>query len=222
MRFLNGRHALALTVVLLVQAGAFYALASRSELVPSVAPLSTLPAAFGDWKMVLEQPLEPEVAAVLNADDTLTRVYVHGPQAQTASLFVAFFKTQRTGQAPHSPKNCLPGSGWAPVESGMQAVQVPGRAEKIVLNRYTVSRGSDQTVVLYWYQSHGRVIAREMMAKIWLVADAIRYRRSDTALVRVTVPVRNSRPDMAAETADQFVQALFPALSAHLAGAGGL
>ena len=36
-----------------------------------------------------------------------------------------------------------------------------------------------------------RVIASEYAAKFWLVADAIRYHRSDTALVKIVVPVRN-------------------------------
>ena len=36
------------------------------------------------------------------------------------------------------------------------------------------------------------MIAAELAAKFWLVADSIRYRRSDTALVRITVPVGES------------------------------
>ena len=52
-----------------------------------------------------------------------------------------------------------------------------------------VSHGDEKSVVLYWYQSPRRVIASEFSAKLWLVMDSIRYRRSDTALVRVSIPV---------------------------------
>ena len=51
---------------------------------------------------------------VLRADDTLNRIY--RLRAASSYLFIAYFKTQRYGQSPHSPKNCLPGSGWEPVE----------------------------------------------------------------------------------------------------------
>jgi hypothetical protein len=71
-----------------------------------------------------------------------------------APLFVAYFQTQRTGKTPHSPKNCLPGSGWAPSQSGMIGIRVPGETEPIRVNRYIVSRGDNQDTVLYWYQAH--------------------------------------------------------------------
>jgi EpsI family protein len=112
-------------------------------------------------------------------------------------LFIAFFKTQRYGQAPHSPKNCLPGNGYEPIESGPITVAVPGRAEPIRINRYLTARGDEKSVTLYWYQSHDRVIAGEFAAKFWLIADSIRYHRSDTSLVKIVVPVRDGDADAA-------------------------
>ena len=57
------------------------------------------------------------------------------------------------------------------------------------MNRYVVQRGPERLLILYWYQSHGRVIASEYAAKFFLVADAVRMRRSDTAIVRVVTPI---------------------------------
>jgi hypothetical protein len=55
------------------------------------------------------------------------------------------------------------------------------------------------------------VIAGEFAAKFWLVADAIRYRRSDTALVRILVPVRGETTrDMAERRAIDLAQTVFP------------
>jgi EpsI family protein len=71
-------------------------------------------------------------------------------------------------------------------------------------------------VVLYWYQSHNRAIASEYSAKIWLVADAIRYRRSDTALVKVVVPVRGNDIEGAVKTGTGFVQSVYPQLLKQL------
>jgi EpsI family protein len=215
MRLLNTFPARALAVILLLQAVVYYAVASRSEHVPASSPLAEFPRSFGRWNLEREFPLEKEVQEVLRADDTLSRWYGTSDRAADASLFIAFFKTQRYGQAPHSPKNCLPGSGWQPMEDRRVALEVPGRAPLLV-NEYIVRHGDQQSVVLYWYQSHGRVIAREMEAKFWLVADAIRYHRSDTALVRVMVPVVGNDRDRAKQTAMEFARMIYPALVRHL------
>jgi EpsI family protein len=218
MEPMNNRYFRALAVVLLLQALAFYALASRPENVPYVAPLSTFPAVLGGWHMVKDFPVDKEMLDILRADDTLNRAYTDTASRVGAYLFVAYFKTQRYGQSPHSPKNCLPGSGWDPVEgaSGEMAVRVAGSEAPITVNRFVVQHGDERSVTLYWYQGHGRVIADEFSAKFWLVADAIRYHRSDTAAIRVTVPVGSS-VEAAVATGAQFVQAVFPDLVRHLA-----
>jgi EpsI family protein len=162
--------------------------------------------------MVQDAPLEPETLQMLKADDVTNRVYVDRRYAVAVNLFVAYFRTQRYGQSPHSPKNCLPGSGWEEVEVGRQTISVAGWDRPITVNRYAVQHGGDESVTLYWYQGHRRVIASEFAAKFWLVADAVRYRRSDTALVRVIVPVREGDLRTATNAGVAFIQAAFPVI----------
>lgn len=212
--WLRSPYARVLTAVLLVQAAAFY-YASRGEAKVALAqPLEQFPMAAGDWRVTGVGVVEPEVQEVLRADDTLTRWY-QSPVGGV-NLFVAFFKTQRTGQSPHSPKNCLPGSGWVPSTTGMIEVPIPAANETIQINRYVVSKGDNRSVVLYWYQTEHRVIADEFAAKFYLVADSIRYHRSDTSLVRVVVPVSGHNDDAATATGVAFVQAVYPQLKAYL------
>jgi EpsI family protein len=209
MDFLKRWPARILAALLLLQAVAYYAVASRRDIIPSVAPLSAFPFASQGWTMTQDNRIEDEVQKVLKADDTLNRVYVSPDAKTSASLMIAFFRTQRYGQAPHSPKNCLPGSGWQPLEDQKLAIDIPCRDAPIVINKYVIAHGDEQAVVLYWYQSHNRVIAGEFAAKFWLVADAIRYSRSDTALVRVIVPVSGDR-QAAQDAAASFVRAVYP------------
>ena len=216
MSFPGNRYARVLTAVLLLETTAYYAIASRSERVPQVSPLSLFPPAFGGWTMARDMPIEKEVQDVLKADDTLNRVYVNPSRADFVFLFIAYFKTQRYGQAPHSPKNCLPGSGWEPVETAKETIDVPGWNAPIVANRYVVERGDERSVVFYWYQTHSRIIASEYWAKFWLVADSVRYRRSDTALVKIVVPVHNNDVNAATAMGVQCIQALFPSLLKQL------
>ena len=215
MSWLLNKYAGILTVALVAQTTLFYA-ASRGERVPAGQALDLFPAHMADWREVQDYPVEQEIRDQLKADDMLNRLYADPASHAAAGLFVAYFKTQRTGQSPHSPKNCLPGSGWEPEATGFLDVDVAGQAEPIRINRFVVSHGDEKSVVLYWYQSRRRVIASEFSAKFWLVMDSIRYHRSDTALVRVTVPVSNNDPNAATRIGVAFVQTVFPVLKSYL------
>ncbi len=205
-----------LTLVLAAQGVVFYAATARSENTPEIPPLATFPSVVDEWRLVQEGHVDAETMAVLQADDTLTRYYGVPDTQQGLNLFIAFFKTQRTGKAPHSPKNCLPGSGWEPLNVGVVSVPVAGREKPVEVNKYIVARGEHRSVVLYWYQSRDRVVASEYWAKIWMVLDAIRYNRSDTSLIRITVPVIQGDEERAQAAAVRFAQSIFPLLRKHL------
>jgi EpsI family protein len=213
--FLSSRTARILTVVLLGQASLFYGF-SRKEKVPAHHPLEAFSFPDSNWSLIQDVPIDQDTLEVLKADDLLSRVYQNKSTGEGATLFVAYFETQRTGKAPHSPKNCLPGSGWAPSQSGTIEIPVAGEAAPISVNKYVVSRGQNQSIVFYWYQSHDRVIASEYSAKIYTVADSIRYNRSDTSLVRVVVNVNDGDTQKATQTGVSFVKAFFEPLKQYL------
>lgn len=200
-----------LTLIFAVQTALFYS-ASRGERAPVAPPLSAFPSASGSWTLQQEGVIEQAELDVLKSDDIMTRWYT-GPEGG-ANLFIAYFRSQRTGQSPHSPKNCLPGSGWQPSESGRVDISTP--AGPIHINRYVVARGDNQSLVYYWYQSQGRVIADEFAAKFYLINDSIRKHRSDTALVRVVVPVAPGGMDRAEKTGQDFVKTFYPVVKNYL------
>lgn len=223
MKFLADKYARLLTVALIIQIFAFYALAMRPEKVPTVGPLAYFPSTLKNWTMWRDYPVDPDTQAVLNADDVLNRSYLDSSRTRTCSvnptcvnLFVAFFKTQRYGQAPHSPKNCLPGAGWEQVSASRPAIEVPGEDRPIVINNFITQHGEAKSVSLYWYQSHQRIIASEFAAKFWSIVDSIRLHRSDVAIVRVTVPVADGNIDASVQAGYGFIRAMFPALLRQL------
>ena len=131
------------------------------------------------------------------------------------NLFIASFFSQRNGKAPHSPKNCLPGAGWVQQQSEILSVDVPGVGPSNV-NHYVIANRDARSDVMYWYQSRNRVVASEYKAKVYVVADAIRYNRTDTALVRVITPILNGN-DAPAKTANiQFIREMFPLIRGYM------
>src|SRR5713226_2255574 len=138
-------------VVLLVQSVVVHWAASAER--PPVPPLlGQFPTQICEWRMISEDPITPEVASVLHTDQLLSRNYLQPATNATAGLFVAWFQSQRGGASqPHSPKVCLPGSGWTPQVTG--EAQVDTSAGAIDVNRYIVVNGNQRAVVLYWYQT---------------------------------------------------------------------
>jgi EpsI family protein len=213
--FLRRRAVIVLTLFLLLQSALFYGF-SGVESAPPARPLKDSPVQYGGWRLATEGVIEQETLDVLRADDVVTRIFADTATGRLANLFVAYFNSQRTGQAPHSPKNCLPGSGWTPSTSDALAIPIAGLDEPIRVNRYIVQRGEDKSVVLYWYQTPKRVIASEFEAKFYLVVDSVRYHRSDTALIRVTSPVVGGDEAAAVKSATEFVQSFFIPLRQYL------
>jgi EpsI family protein len=213
MAFLNSRAVRILTAVLAVQAIIFYGL-SRAEAIPVKKPLAELPRQVAEWQAVQEFSIDKETQEVLKADETLSRTYA-APGRLAVHLWVAYFNSQRSGQAPHSPKNCLPGNGWVPSINDIIHVPVEGR-DPIEVNRYIIARGDTKSLVLYWYQSRDRVVASEYKAKFYVVADAMRYNRTDTALIRVMVPFPDNNEDAANRIAVEFIRKIFGPVRQHL------
>jgi EpsI family protein len=181
------------------------------ERAPAPPALSSFPSEFGEWRQLREDPIAADVAADLHADESLSRTYAHTSKGSVANLFVAWFQSQRGGASqPHSPKVCLPASGWTPAVTG--EVTLDTAAGAITINRYIVVNRGQRDVVLYWYQGPRRVTAGELEAKLWLIADALRDKRTDTALVRVVVPSADGSDQAATAAATGFAQSLYPLL----------
>ena len=200
------------TVVLLLAAAVLLLRARRdSDLIPQSEPLSLVPSVIAGWTGS-SLPITPETRAVLGNGDFLSRMYTQQAQPLPIGLFIAYFPTQRTGVTIHSPRNCLPGAGWA-FESSQYVIlkDVNGKAHQV--GEYIISNGEARQFVIYWYQAHGRSAANEYMAKFYLVADAMRLDRTDGALVRVMTPIDTAQPTAAARArVEAFTEQLMPML----------
>jgi EpsI family protein len=185
-------------IVLLLVTGAFLQQRKQPEKVPAHQTLAEFPRELGTWRGQVI-PITNDVREVLGDGDFLDIYYRPNPPQQPAvDLFMAYFQTQRTGSTIHSPKNCLPGSGWTPMEAEHMLLPVPN-GPPIHANRYVIAKGAEKQLVLYWYQAHGRTTASEYAAKFYLIADAMRMNRSDGALVRLVTPIASNEDSHGAE-----------------------
>jgi EpsI family protein len=176
-----------------------------------VRPLATVDGEIDGWLSQDDPPIADRTLARLKPTEYLSRTYRKG--ALRLGFFIAYYSEQRAGESMHSPKNCLPGSGWEILGAG--TVDVPAGGATIKVNRYAIQNGTQRMLVLYWYQSRERIIASEYAGKIFLVKDAVLDGRTGGSLVRVTVA--DDSPEGLA-TAIRFASAAIPRVQACLGG----
>jgi EpsI family protein len=211
---MNYPRALALLLVLAITAIVARPVEPRAA---AALDLRSLPYSIGAWSGTDDEPLDRETAAQLGADDYLTRVYSDVPLSlatalPAASLYVAYYASQRPGVSIHSPLHCLPGTGWEPIAIDTVAIAgADGTAGSV--RQLVVRKHLDRAAVIYWYQLHGRIVANEVKSKMFLLADSVWLRRSDAALVRVVVPVTDTAADAATSRALSFARDLVPSLA---------
>ena len=207
-RFLLATACLVLTAILLQVRG-------HSEIFPPRLPLNSFPLQFGPWTGV-DRPIDKDVLDVLGPGEFLVRDYYQADSSEPTNLYIAYFPSQRAGDTIHSPKNCLPGAGWAPVTNDEVTLSIPGH-HPFPANRYVISQGTDRKLVLYWYWAHDRGTASEYWAKFYLVKDALRMRRSDGALVRIiTDMLPGETSDAAQRSVGAFTSEVVPLLNDYI------
>jgi EpsI family protein len=203
-----------MVLLLVVSTEIILARRGRAEIIAPHRELSAMPLDIAGWSG-RDLSIDADVLEVLGPGDFLFRTY-RNENTGPVQVFIAYFASQRAGDTIHSPRNCLPGSGWEPTEASYITLMTPG-GEKIRVNRYIVQKGDERQLVLYWYQAHGRIVASEYWAKYYLVRDAIRMNRSDGALVRITTPVMSGENSSQVDTrAMELSQSLLFRLSDYI------
>jgi EpsI family protein len=211
---MNQAARVSVSLAILVGALLLLQLRSTGEAVPIRKPLDSFPATLGEWQGRGGTIFNVGILDKLKLTDYVMRDYVD-PAGRGLNLYIGYWDTQRKGAVIHSPKNCLPGAGWEPVEASLVTVPLPGGHPPLTVNRYLIQKEREQRVVLYWYQSQGQAIAGEVPARIAMVKSALVHNRTDGAIVRVMSPIYGG----ARETSERliaYVQAMYAVLGDYL------
>ncbi len=186
---------------------------SQAEAVHSTTPLSTFPTQIGEWKGNTDR-FDDKIYEVLGVDDSFLANYF-GPDNRLIQLYVGFYGSQREGDIIHSPRNCMPGGGWNITRTTDKTLDI-GDGGKATVRQLLLEKGKQKQIVLYWFQSRGRIIASEYNQKIYLVLDAIFRNRTDGSFVRLITPVVDDDEETAAAAIERFGERLIPLLSNYI------
>ena len=198
-------------LILVLQGAALHLLAIPEKNLPPLG-LQDLPFRIGQFQAGGEESMEADVTAYLRPDEYVLRDYVDPRTGTGINLFVAYFKSLQNSYGPHSPRVCLPGNGWLVRSSSIKPIPVAGHENGIPVNEYVMEKSGARMLVLYWYQNDRNVWAEEFQAKLTMLPDLIRYRRSDVSLVRLITAMQGETGEAELARAVTFAKTLFPPL----------
>ncbi|HMO06035.1 MAG TPA: EpsI family protein, partial [Paracoccaceae bacterium] len=167
-------------------AAAWAAVPERPPVTVTRDPFALFPAQLGDWQAGPHRMLEPDVERILAADDYHSVLLARAGGAPV-DLFLAWYRDDLQGGV-HSPEVCLPGGGWEIAELRRIEAQHPVEGA-FSLNRAVIQKGTERMLVYYWFEQQGRRTASGLTAKLQLLAGKLTNGRSDSALVRLIVPI---------------------------------
>jgi EpsI family protein len=190
------------TVSLLLLTLGAYGLSLRRNPDTLVAPLDSIPTSINGWAQSAVQHLPARTLDRLLPTSYLSRSYTKN--GEELNLFIAYYAQQRAGESMHSPKHCLPGSGWEIWNYG--SATIPLDNQRTSINEYFIQNSGQRKLVFYWYQSKDRIVANEYMGKILLIRDTLLAGHTAGAIVRI---VASDEPGMA-EQALAFAREMVP------------
>ncbi len=187
-----------------------HTLTTDSLIIPERKTFAGIPAEFPELRNQIK-PMDPTVAEVLGADDTIV-VTFSGPDGRFFNLYMAYLDSQRDGRSWHSPRQCIPGGGWEIASHDIEKTTTSSGAP-MTYNRLIIQNRDARQLVYYWYDQRGRKVANEFTMKFWLIFDAVVKKRSDGALVRLITPVSN---EQGVEAADAYLQEIMAEMDEFL------
>jgi EpsI family protein len=176
--------------------------------------LEYLPREIAEYKGV-DDTFPEAVNRELNADKQLYRHYRSGDGSQI-DLYIGYYGTAKGGRTGHNPYACLPGAGWAIVDSRKIGIRQPNKTSDTELNYVQARRDGVNTVMVHWYQAAGAtVLSTGMQQNIERFWGRLIRNRNDGAVIQITTQVPDECVDDARRRAQNFAELVLQLLPGY-------
>lgn len=198
-------------VVLLAGTGLFTRF-HQNQVIALAKPFAEFPIAHASWRMAGQSNLSDNVIKVLLPTDYLARRYVSS-DGIGVDMYLSFFDGGPDSGRIHSPKNCLPGSGWSEMSSEPIVMELGG--EKVNLVRAVYAHGETRELIYYWFAMQGKTMTDEFSLKLAEITGSMFHQRRDQSFVRISVQTRSSIED-SQRSIEVFLRDFYPLIRDYL------
>lgn len=198
-------------VILLLCIAAVTAYIPREVFAPDSKPLQSFPNNIGQWRSWNNTMLDEATLRVLRASDYMMRTYAT-PKGEQVNIYVGFHNGGKDSGPIHSPRNCLPGSGWLMTDDRVMQMEVAGQNVNMV--RAVFAKGQQTMTCYYWYQVRDKTITSDFALKMSEFTGMILNRRKDASFIRLDIPGKPSEQTDA--LINNFLEQFYPVLREYL------
>jgi len=204
-----------LIVLFLIGACFFYtnSIKSRSQQSGANVNLKNIPLEIETWGGV-EFSFDENVLKTLKADQVMNRRYIN-EDGKEIWLYIGYWDNQKYGAQPHSPIQCLPGSGWN-IETN-EISELQDASGKFPVNLAAISNGDIHQLMLYWYQTQSGHLAEEVSIKYDLAKNALSGKATNAAIIRITASVGGGNKQEYLALLQEFWLSISPHINQFLA-----
>ncbi len=158
---------------------------------PASAPvrnLDTFPLELGEWTGQMDQ-IDQSTIDMLTPDELFSATYVNA-SGHKVHLFFDYFSAENSARGVHSPRNCLPGSGWIIVHTVDRIIEINNRT--IPASRFYLRLGESRQVMDFWYITRNGDTSNDYIFKLFRMLSSLTLRPTDAAFIRF---VGDDNPD---------------------------
>jgi exosortase D (VPLPA-CTERM-specific) len=186
----------AAAVLVFLAAVAGVAIPAPHTTFPTRTSFDEFPTTLGEW-VGRRDTLQNKYLDILHLDDYVLADY-RAPDGQPVNFYAAYYQTQDSTRAIHSPHDCIPGGGWEITKLEQRNFSTASGTGSFQVNRAVVQLGAQRQIVYYWFDERGRRFTNEYLARWYLFWDALTRHRTDGALVRfvAALPVGASESEV--------------------------
>jgi len=191
---------------------------ATEDFVPERGNFVDFPLSVESWNCNHFQEMSDDVLRRLGVTDYLLCDFVNTDLKAIVNVYIGYHQSQTRDAGGndniiHPPEHCLPGSGWDIIKSEIVPLGLGfgGEARRVI-----IAKGNRRNLVYFWYQSRGRIIARNHEKVLYMFLDRALTRRTDGSLVRFTVPVLHGDEETAERTFESVAQSLAPLLPEYV------
>ena len=199
-------------IFILLGLAAFYVYSRSEAVVPVHKPLNQFPQQVGKWNMIGQARFDERVLKVLKPSDYLSRTYLSS-DGQNLSLYIGYHDGGAMSGSIHSPRQCLPGSGWNRLNSQIRKVNIGSRTIPYVSSYY--QKGIEKQLFLYWFQVRDRILTNEYMLKLAIAQNVLLSNRRESSFIRISL-IATDREEEAIQQGEQFIRDIYPSIKTSL------
>ncbi|NOY88705.1 MAG: EpsI family protein [FCB group bacterium] len=138
------------------------------------------PMQLGDWQG--ERDIIPKyVSDLLNPEDIFSASYTNKDGIRV-HLFFDYFSSSATYGGPHSPRNCLPGSGWLITATTKRKINIGDRI--ISVGRFDLQEDREKQVMDFWYVTNFGETSNDYRFKFYELLSSLTFKPKDIGFIR--------------------------------------